>query len=450
MRKIYTLLLTSLLCTSAIAQNATSYFMEGSTMRSQWNAAFAPQRGYINIPILGGIQADITGNTALDNIIYSSNGKLTTILDASVPASVALSNINEMNYTGFGLNMNIIGFGAYTKNSKNFWSVDINMRADADMRVPYEFFDFMKRGVSGNFANLGMRANSYIETCFTYSFPITDRLYLGVRGKFLLGAARAAFNFTNFEATMGADRWYAEVAGDMEIAGVAPSTKVIDNGTTVYDMDEMGEEMKIPAGYGFGLDVGATYNVLPELQLSLSANDIGALFWSKKGSAMGYINESMEFTGIEIDADGNATQPKFDLEEMNFIVDKNRSRSTMLQTSINAGAEYNFLDRRISLGMFYSVKFREYQTRHMITAAANFRPLKWLHLSGSYSYLGGNQHNTGLALNICPGFINLFVGTDILLCKKTPQWIPIKQSNANITFGLGIPIGRRSMRNNYF
>ena len=446
MKKIYTLFLATLIALSASAQNPTAYFMEGSAARSQWNPAFAPNRGYVNIPLIGGLQADVQGNIALDNFVVLQNGKLSTILNANVPASTALAGLDDMNRIGASMNMNLIGFGAYTKNQRNFWSVDVNMRMDVDARAPYDFFSFFKNGTSGNFANLGMSMDSYLETSFTYSFPIIDKLYIGVRGKFLVGAARAAFNFDDFEAYMGADRWYAHTVGTLEVSGMIPDTKVSSDGTRVYDFDDMGDELKVPSGYGFGFDIGATYDVLPELQVSLSVNDIGLMAWSDKNSVTGRVDKDVEFTGVEVSANGSATQPSLDLGDLGFAVADNESLTKALRASINAGAEYNFLDRRIGLGVFYSAKFWEYKTRHNITTSANFRPLKWLHASGSYSFMGGDNHAVGLGLNICPGFINFFVATDLLLSKKTPQWIPIHQGNANITFGLGVPIGRTGER----
>ena len=54
MKKTYLLLAALFLATSLAAQNPTAYFMEGSTFRSQFNPAFAPLRGYINLPVIGG------------------------------------------------------------------------------------------------------------------------------------------------------------------------------------------------------------------------------------------------------------------------------------------------------------------------------------------------------------------------------------------------------------
>ena len=447
MKKLYTLIALALFSLTAVAQNSTSYFMEGSVARNQWNPAFAPNRGYVNIPFIGGIQAGISGNVALNDILYLNNGDLTTLLSPSVPASLALSNLDDMNRLGTGVNLNLIGFGAYTKNQESFWSFGLNVVANAEVRAPYELFDFAKNGTSGNFANLGLSADSYIEAAFSYSFPVIDKLYLGVRGKFLVGAARASLNFDEFSANMGAERWYAHAVGTMEISGVTPDTRYTDNNSKVYDMESLGSQFKAPAGYGFGVDIGATYDLLPELQLSLSVNDLGLMSWSKKSTAIGRLDKDIEFTGIEVDANGNASQPSsFDLDDLGFEVAVSKSINKSLRTSINAGAEYNLLDRRIGFGLFYSARFQPFKTRHNVTGSVNFRPLKWLHASGSYSVLGKDGGALGLALNICPGFINFFVATDMLMAKKNPQWVPIKQSNANVTFGLGVPIGPKGAR----
>lgn len=53
---IYTLIAAFVACT-AVAQTPSAYFMEGSTFRSQLNPAFAPLRGYVNIPVLGGCRS---------------------------------------------------------------------------------------------------------------------------------------------------------------------------------------------------------------------------------------------------------------------------------------------------------------------------------------------------------------------------------------------------------
>ena len=81
MKKTYAFLATLLLASGVAAQNPTAYFMEGTTFRSQFNPAFAPLRGYVNIPGLGGIDINASGNLAVDKLLYPRNGKLVALLD---------------------------------------------------------------------------------------------------------------------------------------------------------------------------------------------------------------------------------------------------------------------------------------------------------------------------------------------------------------------------------
>ena len=446
MKKLYAVLIALAAVTTLSAQNPTTYFMEGSTFRSQWNPAFAPDRGYVNIPVLGGIQIGTQGNLAVDKVLIPQNGQLTTIFSGSVPATFALKELSEMNSLGVGTTINIIGFGRYARDRRTFWSADLNIRTDIDLHLPYGLFDFMKNGNSADISGLGISGESYLEAAFSYSFPITEKLYLGVRGKFLAGAARFRMNFDRFYASLGEDRWYADATGTLEVAGLAPGTKTTEAGTLVYDMDNLVDKFKVPAGYGFGVDLGVTYDLLPQLQLSASVNDLGFMCWSKGKTSIGETSRTIEFTGVEIDEEGNATQPSFDLEELELEVRESKGITKMLRASVNLGGEYAFLNRRIGVGLFYNIRFREYETLHNLTLSGTFRPLHWLHISGSYTFVDNRAHAVGLGLNICPGGINLFLGTDVLLSRKTPQWIPVRQSLMNYTFGLGIPLGPRGER----
>ena len=96
MKRILILAAALLPALLATAQNPTAYFMDGATFRSQFNPAFAPQRGYLNLPAIGGIQVTVGGNVSLNSIVYPRNGKLVTLLDQSVPAAEALANLRTI------------------------------------------------------------------------------------------------------------------------------------------------------------------------------------------------------------------------------------------------------------------------------------------------------------------------------------------------------------------
>ena len=449
MKKIRILLAALLVTVGAAAQNPSSYFMEGSTFRSQLNPAFAPQRGYVNFPVLGGIQVGMSGNISLDKIFYPRDGKLVTLLDSSVSAAEALSGLKDKNLLGADTRINVIGFGAYTKNRKNFWSFDLNVRANAEANIPYSLFDFIKNGQEGRISDIGVISDSYLEAAFSYSFPLLDdRLYVGVRGKFLAGIVRAKSNFNRFDVSLNEDRWAVEADGSLDIsaAGLEATTEMNDSGEMVYTFDDIDFKPTSPTGYGFAVDLGATYDILPDLQASLAINDLGFIGWGKGNTLSGRSVKNMEFTGVTVDGEGTSSQPDFNLDVLEFQKQEASSATRMLRATVNAGLEYKMWQNRASVGLLYTMRFWEYKTLHNITGSVNFRPIDWFHLTGSYTVTGNNGGALGLALNLCPGWINFFVATDVLMAKHTPQWIPIRQSSMNVTLGLGFPIGKRGHR----
>ena len=446
MKKIYTLIAAALLATGAAAQNPTAYFMEGSTFRSQFNPAFAPLRGYVNIPGLGGIDINASGNLAVDKLLYPRNGKLVTLLDEAVSTRQALSGLKQNNLLGMDFRMNVIGFGAFTKNHKNFWSFDLNVRVNEDANLPYSLFEFIKLGKEGQIRNFGTSTDSYLEAAFSYSFPLMDdRLYIGIRGKFLAGLARAQVTYDRFDISLREDRWAVLTQGTLDLTAAGAKVET-DPDSETFEIGDLDFKPTKPAGYGFALDLGATYDILPNLQASLAVTDLGFISWSKKNSVMGVSTQETEFTGATVPENASEPVPDFDLEMLKFNQVDGRSTTKMLRASVNAGLEYEVWRHKIGIGLLYSARFWEYKTFHNITGSVNFHPIRWFTLTGSYSVIDNRGGAVGLGLNLCPNWINFFIGTDVLITKHTPQFVPVRQSIMNVTLGIGVPIGKRSHR----
>ena len=446
MKKIYTLIAAALLATGAAAQNPTAYFMEGSTFRSQFNPAFAPLRGYVNIPAIGGVNINVGGNIAVDNILFSRDGKLVTLLDSSVSAADALSGLKQNNLLGMDFRMNVIGFGAFTKNHKNFWSFDLNVRVNEDANLPYSLFEFIKLGKEGQIRNFGTSTDSYLEAAFSYSFPLMDdRLYIGIRGKFLAGLARAQVTYDRFDISLREDRWAVLTQGTLDLTAAGAKVET-DPDSETFEIGDLDFKPTKPAGYGFALDLGATYDILPNLQASLAVTDLGFISWSKKNSVMGVSTQETEFTGATVPENASEPVPDFDLEMLKFNQVDGRSTTKMLRASVNAGLEYEVWRHKIGIGLLYTARVWKYKTMHNITGSVNFHPVRWFTVSGSYSVIDNRGGAVGLALNLCPNWINFFIGTDVLITKHTPQFVPVRQSIMNVTLGIGVPIGKRSHR----
>ena len=446
MKKTYLLLASLLLTTGLAAQNPTAYFMEGSTIRSQFNPAFAPLRGYINLPTIGGVDINMNGNIALDNIFYPRDGRLVTLIDSSVSSAEALGTLKKNNLMGLDTRLNLLGFGKFTKNHKNFWSFDMALRFNEEMNLPKSLFEFLKQGREGSITNFGLATEAYLEAAFNYSFPLlNDKLYIGIRGKFLAGIARAQVNYDQLDISLQEDRWAVTTRGTVDVTADG-TTVTPDPQTGTFEVGDLNFKPRKPAGYGFAVDLGATYDILPNLQASLAVTDLGFIKWNKSGTVSGVSTQQAEFTGVTIPDDGSDPSPDFDLEMLKFNQVESQDNSKMLRAAVNAGIEYELWNHKIGFGLLYSARFWEYKTMHNLTGSVNFHPVRWFTLTGSYSVLNNRGSAVGLGLNLCPGWINFFVATDVLVTKHTPQWVPVKQSSANVTLGVGIPLGRRSHR----
>ena len=379
MKKIYTLIAAALLATGAAAQNPTAYFMEGSTFRSQFNPAFAPLRGYVNIPAIGGVNINVGGNIAVDNILFSRDGKLVTLLDSSVSAADALSGLKQNNLLGMDFRMNVIGFGAFTKTHKNFWSFDLNVRVNEDANLPYSLFEFIKLGKEGQIRNFGTSTDSSLEAAFSYSFPLMDdRLYIGIRGKFLAGLARAQVTYDRFDISLREDRWAVLTQGTLDLTAAGAKVET-DPDSETFEIGDLDFKPTKPAGYGFALDLGATYDILPNLQASLAVTDLGFISWSKKNSVMGVSTQETEFTGATVPENASEPVPDFDLEMLKFNQVDGRSTTKMLRASVNAGLEYEVWRHKIGIGLLYTARVWEYKTHAQHHRIGQFPPRALVH-----------------------------------------------------------------------
>lgn len=104
----------------------------------------------------------------------------------------------------------------------------------------------------------------------------------------------------------------------------------------------------------------------------------------------------------------------------------------MLRASVNAGLEYEVWRHKIGIGLLYTARVWKYKTMHNITGSVNFHPVRWFTVSGSYSVIDNRGGAVGLALNLCPNWINFYLATDVLTSKHTPQWVPIGKRSHRI------------------
>lgn len=124
----------------------SSYFMEGSSTRIQLNPALQPKRGYVNLPGIGSVNAEVATNSlGIQDVIdvFDSDGEFYN-------NDKFYNRLKGMNEVNISANTDVISFGFYK--GKGFWSFNVGARADVDATIPKTMFDYLRATDADNFS----------------------------------------------------------------------------------------------------------------------------------------------------------------------------------------------------------------------------------------------------------------------------------------------------------
>ncbi|MGL5788726.1 MAG: DUF5723 family protein [Bacteroidales bacterium] len=429
----------------------TAYFLDNSVQRQNYNPAFHTDKGFVSVPVLGGIGAQVETNSFLvDHFIYKRpDGSLTTFLDPSVNVNNFIGKLKDNNHLSQSLDMNIFGIG-FAKES-GYWTGGINLRQNANVAIPKGAFELAKLGPDSYspIRKLEVNANAFLEIYAGYSRKLMDNLTVGGRLKYLGGLARSRMKITQFDVFSNEDKLYAKVNTSLEtyVKGLH------NNSTGLQEIDKYFDNYEMKGGYGLAgnglaLDLGAEYRPLSWLKVSASIQDIGFISWSKSSSVRAASDGIVDFVGFDIDVnDDSSVDDQIDdlgdrfkqMIKYENIAKKAHAKS--LYMKMNIGAEAMILDDLLGFGLLYTNQMSEYFPLNDLTLSVNCRPLDWLQGALSTSVINGHFGSVGFALNIAPEkAVNITLGGDFIFKKLTKQFYPIHSYGYNLFAGIAIPL----------
>jgi hypothetical protein len=487
MKQTIVILIALLSITGITAQTTnTDYFINESSTRSSLNPAFRPSQGYIGTP--ANVYVDIKTNTLnLDHLLFPKDGDLLTFMHPDVTADEFLKNITKNNYLAADAKWQILSAGWYK--GDGFWTVDLGLRAHADVNIPKSVFELMKIGFSDNeddvfnydLKNIGGSISSFVETGVGYSRPLLDNsLMLGAKAKILVGLFDADINIDRMNLSYGNSQWTAKAKASLNGSAVGLKPKYKTRIKTAKDGNSE-EELLFDgidfddfsiSGWGLGADLGAVYdfkqiaegitdpifsNILSRVKASLAFTDIG--FISLSGSnSMHLVSPDIEVeispNNYAIGADDGSQSLENHLndvmedmgEALNFKETKaGKGRTTALHTNMNIGLEYEAWANNLSVGLLSTTQFGEYHTTTEFTVSANYNPNRdWFAASLSYSFVHSLFDTFGLAIHLAPQKgVNFFLASDYVIPHINSSFLPVTAKGVNFQVGLSVPIGAR-------
>lgn len=488
-----------LVCTlSANAQFLrTSYFMEGTHYRQQLNPALTPTKGYFNLPVIGAVNATV-GSTSLgyqDIIDIIDDG------DDFYTKPDFMNRLKDNNKLNVNFSTEILSAGWYK--GKNFWSFNIGLRTDIGANLTKNMFTFLNEmeTVEENWRNSNydisgqqLNINAYTEIGLGLSRQINSRLTVGARVKALLGIGNMELKLNrvamsaNLPSDQQINQWSSESYwNSMTPSQAAQAAQELKDKFNNYHANlTVGAELKSSfkglelqeeegkdyvtdfdfdsgklgiAGYGFGIDLGASYKILDNLTVSASVLDLGFISWSKSSTKIASANpDPIDIKGstyanmvdpnnpntvmnavnqLQNDAQGymdrvtNGDVLDYDMLQLE-VSDAKESRKSRLASTLVLGAEYGFFNNKLAVGVLSTTRFVQPDALTELTFSANYRPKSWFNVALSYSAIQSAGKSFGLGLKLGP----LFVRTDYMFLGKN-------SNSVNGFVGVSIPLGGR-------
>ncbi len=458
---------------SAAAQEAprTAYFLDGYSYRHELNPAFSGERNYVSIPVLANMNLGVFSNVGVNTFLYKtqpgSQYKLTTFMSPTVDANTFLNKLGNNNRINGNFDFTIMSAGFRAFNGYNTISLGVN--ANMGVNLPKDLFAFMKLGQTGpdtqyHLDDLRLQASATAEIALGHSHKINDKLNVGAKVKMLLGIGNASAHIKNMDVVFGHDKWQIKADGELMLSG----------GSSLYvpTKQEAGKEFDNPgdadliewgdidyknfglSGFGLGFDLGATYQLLPDLQLSAAITDLGFMNWAH--AITGRTGQGTwtfdGFNNIAIDnsqPEENKLDKQLDRlwddmqEVINIHRDKNGegSYTKALHATLRIGAEYKMpFYQNLTGGFLFTSYFGGISSWTEGRFYATVKPVKWFDATINY---GASTYGSsfGWMLNFHPKGFNFFIGSDHQFFKVTPQLVPVGHATANINLGFNVTFG---------
>lgn len=449
-------------CTSGnlLAQELnTAYYTEDYLYRHNINPAFENEDSYFSVPVVGNVNVGMMGNFGYEELVREnplypdrSNKKMTSFLNPYLkePLKGFASGENKINGE---MKVTVLSMGFKKWNGYN--TVELNMRGQANVNVPYKFFQFASEARNNNYdiGDISMAAQAFSEISFGHSRQYDDKWRFGAKVKLLVGLADAQVTMEDVMADLSdASKWKIRADAESHVSKSGfkylSKTKTYNHSSETYqhinDVEVGGLGV---SGFGAAIDLGAVYKFNEDLVLSAAVRDLGGILWTSDFYASNDV-KSFVFDGFHDVSADSSSPDKLDYKADNYanqlldfanLRDKgdNGSRITGIGATLTAGLEYTIpVYRILKVGVNGTAKLNGPYTWSEVRLGGNISPVKWF--DGALSLAVNNYTaNFGFLANFHGKHANFFIGMDRLLGKVSSEFIPLS-SNGNIVFGLNI------------
>ena len=350
---------------------------------------------HAGIPLFSGMSVNIGSSSLTLSDLFSPEG----IFNDKV--TTAINKLTPSDYGSFNAQIEVINLG---------YRIDDNTYISAGFYNEIDFISYFPKDVAillneGNaaylnknfsFSELIMRTDVLGVLHAGITRKMSDRLTVGGRVKIYSSSfnMNTSNNSGTFTTTNGTNNILAHSLNNIDF--VFNTSGVYDGNAVSIDGGEVATSTLLGGNLGFGLDVGLTYHVSPQLQITASILDFGYISYSNKVKNK-TIKGNYSFDGIDFQFD--SSNPDYwsdltnDFNDKVPRIDNSDSYTLMRPTKVYAGLKYSYGASRLIKGDCYNTNYKEYYANAIgLQLFTIFRPLQpHLALTGFYEKVLGEN-----------------------------------------------------------
>jgi hypothetical protein len=474
-------LLLLIILQEAASQNSQVMYYMNLPQKHLLNPALTPSNSfYLGVPAINGINLNINNNFFNFSDVIMPNQKgdsLISFLHPGYNADNFLNKLKTRNSIEPEINIQLLSMGFRT--GKDLYvSFDITERIQGSFALPKDLFVLALKG-NGNFldktidlSGLDASLKYFHEFGMGFSKNFGNRLRLGIRGKLLFGIANVSMNNQSLGLTVNNDySWDLNADLSASISGPVKvymnnknmiDSVVFDNkrfqkpGSDKTDINQVISYLTNTKNMGFGVDIGAVYQVTDRINISASIIDLGFINWKSDITNL-QASSTFKFSGFNITDVANGTktidqlaQDMVDSLKNSFTINKDiKGFRTDLPFGVLVGGSFN-LSKSLSLGILSHSMNVGKKIREAVTLSANLNLGNALSTSVSYTAENYRFDNLGAGLAFRTGIFQFYVISDNipvkwnkLIIDKGTILLPYSWNTINLRLGMNLAFGNK-------
>lgn len=473
LRSILIVLLMIIVCNLSAQNSQVMYFMN-IPQNHLMNPALRPTNSvYVGLPGLSGINLNINNNFVNFSDVFikgQPHDSIISFLHPDYDVDKFLAKIKDRNFFETETSVQLLGVG-FSIGADGYVFLDVNERIDGNLVLPGDLFRLALKGnqeFTGKTIDLsGLRAGikAYHEFGLGYSRNITDKLRIGFKGKLLFGIGTASLINNSLGITVNNDYSHTFDA-NMEVRISGPVIVYQDSKNNIDSIKFDGDKFKNgtyarqfftgSTNLGFGLDIGATYELNDRTFLSAAITDLGFITWTNDVTVIKANNE-FKFSGLNMEDyfNGSKTIDEIGRNMIDSLKNafastvSNKQFTTTLPFGISVAGNFS-ITPQISLGLLSYTRIIEKQAREALTLSANLNLGNVFSTSLSYTASNYRYDNIGAGISFRAGVTQFYLVSDRLPIywdkikdSKSTVVLPSSWNTINLRFGMNLVFGNR-------